>query len=133
MCDGARAAASRTMVDHIPVVWVEPDGERDGSPLAVWMPALGIDKEWVAPFLSELAAAGFVAVSFDPWQHGERRSESAEELRARVFAQFRRRVWPIFGHTALELITDNGHFGVEQGLLNAHIHHAFGFETQSPP
>jgi uncharacterized protein len=69
-------------IDHIPAIWVEP--QKAPAPLALWLPPFGTTKEWVLPFLRDLAGAGFLAVSFDPWQHGERGSESAEEMRARV-------------------------------------------------
>jgi hypothetical protein len=64
------------MVDHIPVIWRWPQPPAEVATLALWRPALGQDKEGVASFLDDLAAAGFVAVSFDLWQHGERGSES---------------------------------------------------------
>jgi uncharacterized protein len=101
----AEAAAHNThQVDHIPVVWVEPSAPMPEAPLALWLPALSTNKEWVLPFLHELAAAGFVAVSFDPWQHGERATESSEQIRARVFGSFRRHMWPILGQTTLECL-----------------------------
>ena len=96
--------ASTAKVDHIPVVWVEPRQGQARAPLAVWMPALGANKEWVVPFLGELADVGFVAVSLDPWQHGERATESAEEIRDRVYAAFRRHMWPILGQTTLDAL-----------------------------
>jgi dienelactone hydrolase len=89
-------------VDHVPVVWVEPS---DARGVALWLPPLSTNKEWVLPCLHELAGAGFVAVSLDPWQHGERGTESSEELRARVFGGgFRRHMWPILGQTTLDAL-----------------------------
>jgi hypothetical protein len=92
------------MVDHIPVIWRWPQPPAEVATLALWRPALGQDKEGVASFLDDLAAAGFVAVSFDLWQHGERGSESAEDIRARVFAPYRRYKWPILGQTTLDVL-----------------------------
>lgn len=66
--EGVRSAR----VDHIPVVWVEPSRGRQGSPLALWLHPLSTSKELSVPFLRELADAGFVAVGFDAWGHGER-------------------------------------------------------------
>lgn len=104
MANSGRIASSSTTVDHIPVVWVRPKHGSDGSPVALWLPALGIDKDWVAQFLEQLADAGFVAVSFDPWQHGERGTESADEIRQRVFGAYRRYKWPILGLTTLDAL-----------------------------
>jgi dienelactone hydrolase len=97
-------ATSNATVDHIPVVWSAPMQRRVGAPLALWLPALGIDKGWVEPFLGELAEAGFVAVSFDPWQHGERGSESPDQIRQRVFGAYRRHKWPILGLSTLDAL-----------------------------
>jgi hypothetical protein len=49
-----------------------------------------------------LAAAGFVALSFDPYQHGERSVDSHAALAARVVGSICRHFWPILAHTAEE-------------------------------
>jgi len=90
------------IVDQIPVVWVEPRVGREKAQLAVWLPGLTMTKESTLPFLQRLAYAGFVAVSLDPWQHGERGSETGQEIGRRVFGNFRRYMWPILGHTTLD-------------------------------
>ncbi len=62
------------------------------------------------PYLQDLARIGFWALSFDPWQHGARGTETAEALSARVFGSgaqqgnFRRHMWPILGQTALDTV-----------------------------
>lgn len=93
-----------TWVDHIPVLWFEPPIMRSTRQLVIFLPGLSGSKESVTPYLRDLAEAGFVAVSFDPWQHGERGSESPAELSARVFAGFRRHMWPILGQTTLDTL-----------------------------
>jgi uncharacterized protein len=90
------------LVDHIPVIWVQPAPRRPAAPLALWLPPLTRTKEDVLPFLQELASAGFVAVSLDPWQHGQRGTESDEQIAQRVFGNFRRHMWPILGQTTLD-------------------------------
>lgn len=95
-------------IDHIPAIWVEP--EATPAATALWLPPLSTNKEWVLPFLRELAGAGFLAVSFDPWQHGERGTESSEEIRERVFGGFRRHMWPILGQTTLDALRVLDHF-----------------------
>jgi uncharacterized protein len=94
-------------VDHIPVVSVG----HEGGPLALWIPPLGMTKDDMRPVLEALAGAGFRAVSLDPWQHGARGSESADDIRARVFADFRRHMWPIIGQTTLDCLRVIDHFG----------------------
>ncbi|MEM7034545.1 MAG: alpha/beta fold hydrolase, partial [Chloroflexota bacterium] len=66
-------------------------------------PGFSGTKEGVEAQLIDLAKAGFFALSFDPYQHGERRIESQEDLRTRVVGDIRRYFWPILTHTAEEL------------------------------
>jgi dienelactone hydrolase len=98
------SAPSTARVDHIPVLWFRPDPAADRRQLALWIPYFTGRKEDMEPHLRDLAARGFTAASFDPWQHGERASESMEALRARAFSDYRRHLWPLFGHTALETL-----------------------------
>lgn len=93
----------RAVVDHIPLVWREPEAETARPELAIWLPGFGGTKESAAPQLHALAAAGFVALSYDPWQHGERRMETQAELVARVVGNIRRHFWPILTLTAEEV------------------------------
>src|SRR5947209_12104101 len=98
---GAYRPGGSSWVDQIPLVWVTP--EKPSSRLAVWLPAGLGTKEDTLPRLQELATAGFVAVSFDPWLHGERASgEPAEQFFDRAMANFPRIVWPIIGQSALD-------------------------------
>jgi pimeloyl-ACP methyl ester carboxylesterase len=94
-------------VDHIPVVALGDEA----APLALWVPPLGLTKDDMRGVLEPLAGSGFRAVSLDPWQHGERGSESAEEIRARVFTGFRRHMWPIIGQTTLDCLRVIDRFG----------------------
>jgi dienelactone hydrolase len=93
---------ARSLVDHIPVAWVEPVPRRPNAPLALWLPHLTGTKEDYLPALRQLAEAGFVAVSLDPWQHGERGIESGEQIAGRVLGDFRRQMWPLLGQTTLD-------------------------------
>lgn len=43
-----------------------------------------------------------VAISFDPWQHGERGTESGDQILSRVFGDFCRQMWQILGQTTLD-------------------------------
>src|SRR5216683_316980 len=92
---------NRTIVDHIPLLWLEPAGPPRRE-LVIWLPGFGGSKEGVEPQLRDLAAAGFVALSYDPYQHGERRMEPQEQLGKRVVGNIRRHFWPILTHTAEE-------------------------------
>ena len=85
----------------IPVVWIEPE-HATGSTLVIWLPGFSGTKESVEPQLHDLAAAGFVALSYDPWQHGERLIETQEELCGRILSNIRRHFWPILARTAEE-------------------------------
>ena len=92
-------------VDHVPLLWLEPAASSSVRRLALALPGLsGAKESMVTPFLRDLAAAGFVAVSFDPWQHGERGTENREQLSRRVFGNFRRHFWPILGNTTIDTL-----------------------------
>lgn len=90
------------LVDDIPAVTVDPPGPARG--VALWLPYLGSKKEEVEPVLARLAEAGFAAASFDPWMHGARAAEDPDAIRGRVFAAFRREMWPILGRTTLDAL-----------------------------
>jgi uncharacterized protein len=100
----AANSLSTALVDEIPVIWEEPARRRQPPNLALWLPPFSTNKEWAVPFLDELTGEGFVAVSIDPWAHGERGKESPEQLRARVFGDFRHHMWPILGLTTLDCL-----------------------------
>ncbi len=91
-------------VDHIPVLWVDPPVQPHARRLVIWQNGLSGTKEQMLSYLRDLAAAGFVALSFDAWQHGERGSEEPQALAARVFGSFRRAMWPILGQTTLDTL-----------------------------
>jgi dienelactone hydrolase len=91
-------------VDDIPVLVALPEPSVRNGRLTLWMHFLSGSKEAVEPQLARLAESGFVAVSFDAWQHGERTAESQQELLDRCFGGFRREVWPILGHSTLDAL-----------------------------
>ena len=91
-------------VDGIPVVWIQPGNQDGDARIVLWLPWLTGMKEDAIPFLAELAGRGFTAVSFDLWQHGERGTETGEQIAARVFGGFRRHMWPILGQTTLDAL-----------------------------
>jgi len=98
------STGSTAWVDHIPVLWVEPSVRHSAARLVIWLNGLSGTKEQMLPYLQELAAAGFVALSFDAWQHGARGTEAQPELAGRVFGNFRRAMWPILGQTTLDTL-----------------------------
>lgn len=97
-------AHSTTWIDHIPVLWISPSSQQSTARLVIWLNGLSGTKEQMLPYLADLAAAGFVALSFDAWQHGERGTEAQPELATRVFGNFRRAMWPILGQTTLDTL-----------------------------
>jgi dienelactone hydrolase len=89
-------------VDHIPLIWVEPEAP-ERRHLVIWLPGFGGTKESVLPQLRSFAEDGMTALSFDPYQHGERRVEPQEELVRRVVGNIRNYFWPILTLTAEEV------------------------------
>jgi len=104
MAESVKSAMQKTWIDHIPALWIEPDSGSPTRKLVIWIPPFTSRKEDMERYLREFAARGFFALSFDPWQHGQRATESPEALQARVFGDFRRFMWPIFAHTALDAL-----------------------------
>jgi dienelactone hydrolase len=92
----------RTKVRDIPVL-VHAPSETRGRHLVVWLTGFSGSKDAVEPHLRSLASAGFVALSFDPFQHGERRIEPNDQLKTRVRGNIRRYFWPILATTAEEV------------------------------
>jgi dienelactone hydrolase len=92
----------REIVEGIPVVLVEPDGQR-GAPV-LWMSYLGGYAERNLPMLARFASAGHPAASFDAPGHGARGSGDRQEFARHVLAAFRRRMWPLLGQTTLEAL-----------------------------
>jgi len=97
-------SVNQMIVSDIPLIWVEP-AHTPARRLAIWLPGFSGTKEGVLPQLEELAARGFVAISFDPHQHSERRIGSQEELRSRVAGNIRRYFWPIMTQTTEDIPT----------------------------
>lgn len=91
-----------TTIDGIPLLVDMPDTAPRG--IVLHLPSFGQTKEDAGPVVQRLAKTGYVAITLDPWQHGERGSESREELAARVFGNFRRYMWPILGQTTLDAL-----------------------------
>ena len=91
----------RPTVEGIPILVIAPK-ETKPRPLVIWLTGFSGQKESVEAHLREFAKQGFVALSFDPHQHGERRIESREELVKRVRGNIRRHFWPILARTAEE-------------------------------
>jgi dienelactone hydrolase len=91
----------RPTVEGIPILVIAPK-ETKARPLVIWLTGFSGQKESVEAHLREFAKQGFVALSFDPHQHGERRIESREELVKRVRGNIRRHFWPILARTAEE-------------------------------
>jgi dienelactone hydrolase len=99
--DDSDLKVTRTRVGQIPVLVIAPPDTRKRH-LVIWLTGFSGSKESVEPQLRDLAKHGFVALSFDPYQHGERRIEPNPELVSRVRGNIRRYFWPILARTAEE-------------------------------
>jgi uncharacterized protein len=98
----------RSVVSDIPVVWEEPT-QLNQRNLVIWLPGLTDSKESMHSYLKELASAGYVALSFDPVDHGER--SRFDELpidvndgsfRADIDGKTYRHFWSILAETVEE-------------------------------
>ena len=99
------SSANTIWIDHIPALYLTPDSRYSSPRLIITLPGLSGTKEsMVKPVLQDIAAAGFIGLSFDPWQHGERGTENQQQISQRVFGSFRRHFWPILGNTVLDTL-----------------------------
>jgi hypothetical protein len=98
-------SVASTHVDHIPLMWITPGKWEPSTRLAIWLPFGTGTKEDTQPYLEQLASAGFLAVSFDPWQHGERgMGGTPEEMFAIAMGDFPNTIWPIIGQSSLDVL-----------------------------
>jgi dienelactone hydrolase len=92
------------------VLWEEP-ARADRRKLVIWLPGFTGSKTGMHEYLCELAAAGYIALSFDPVDHGERSRVSGYELIDSGDGSFRipetghvyRHFWSIVAETAAEV------------------------------
>lgn len=96
------AAFIQRWVDDIPVLYLEPSVPVKTRKLAIFLSGLGRDMVSLAPFLKDIAAQGFVALSFEKYQHGARDHRESSEVAAKVFTNMRRYGWPILGQSTLD-------------------------------
>jgi uncharacterized protein len=89
-------------VDDIPISLCHPDQSVVKGSLAIWIPYLGGNRKTCMRELRRLSSAGYLALSIDPLQHGDRKGPKKPSLRTRVFREFRANMWPILGVTTLE-------------------------------
>ena len=92
----------RVTVDDIPLIYLRPDG-KDRGKLVIWLTGFSGDKTSCQTQLTALTALGYTALSFDPWQHGERMIADVDELRLRIHGNIRRYFWPILAQTTKEI------------------------------
>ena len=88
-------------VDEIPLVWYEPEG-LEKRQLVIWLVGFSSDKDTGIREAETIPKAGFLVLSFDPDQHGDRMDNTVEELRERVRNNIRRYFWPILANTTKE-------------------------------
>lgn len=94
----------------IPTIYLEPVASTSRR-LVIWLPGFTDDKESTLPVLRELAAAGFVALSFDPVDHGARSHRTGRTITdidsgqfvAETDGRLYRHFWSIEAETAEEV------------------------------
>jgi dienelactone hydrolase len=98
-----------TTIADAPVLWEEP-AQPERRKLVIWMPGLTGSKEAMREYLRDLAAAGYIAISYDPVDHGERSRISDQDLVDTRDGSFRipetghvyRHFWSLVAETAAE-------------------------------
>ena len=90
-------------VEGIPLLWIEPENMNKNTPMVIWLDGFTGSKERTIPKLKALAKKGYLAISFDVYEHGERSIEG-DDLTERVFANFRSGMWLIIGRSSDDAI-----------------------------
>ena len=94
----------RVIINKIPTILIEPQTITQDTKLVIWLPGLTMCKEDLIENLNDLSSMGFLAISIDAWQHGERKVDnSPEEMIERIFSNFYNNMWPILGQTVLNI------------------------------
>ena len=99
---GGQVTSRKVKIGDIPALVVSPPDTK-GRHLILWYPGFSGTKEGTEGQLRQFAARGFVAISPEVFQHGERRVEPQSELPKRVRGNIRRYFWPILAKTAEEV------------------------------
>jgi len=89
----------KTNLDDIPLCYVRPD-KIEG--IALWIPYLGGTCGSCADTLRNLGERGFLAISLDPWGHGDRAWGRKPSVRTDALKRFRLIMWQILGLTVLD-------------------------------
>ncbi len=92
----------KAMAVDIPVIYIEPDFPVKEKKLAIFLHGLGGTKEDLINYLEDMSDKGYIALSYDKYQHGERGTETSEEITKRVFTNLRKYGWPILGQTIID-------------------------------
>ena len=93
--------ALTTFVEDIPLLTLEAAGS---SEIVIHVPAFGQKKEDTIPVLRHFVTMGFTSIAIDAYQHGARGTEDRATISRRVFANFRREMWPIIGETTIDVM-----------------------------
>lgn len=91
-------------VDGIHVLYLEPSTPQLQRRLAIFLTGLSGVKEEQAAYLKDMADKGFIALAFDNYLHGERGTETSEQILDRTFTNMRRHGWTILGQTILDTL-----------------------------
>ena len=90
-------------VDDVPIAFYQPHKDVANGSLAIWVPYLGGNRETGIKELQMLTAAGYFALSLDPYLHGDRQQAKSNSVVISVFRNFRAVMWPILGITTLDI------------------------------
>lgn len=89
---------NKVSVFDIPVIYIEPKIIKEKR-IAIFLGGLGSTKETLVSYLNDIAKKGYIAIAFDNYGHGERGTETRNEIFTRVFGNMRKHGWRILGET----------------------------------
>jgi dienelactone hydrolase len=97
--DSAKNSIIQTEVDDISICYVLP---KEINSIALWIPYLGGNRGTGASEILKLSDQGSLAISFDPWMHGEKYKNNKPSIRTRALKEFRTVMWTVLGNSTLD-------------------------------
>lgn len=90
---------TKLQLDDISLCFVKPENIKG---IALWIPYFGGTCDTCAKDLFYISKNNYVAISIDPWMHGERGKSRKPSIRTDALNHFRKVMWQVIGLTVID-------------------------------